>query len=1001
MKKQNRDQKRKQFKYGINKNKKKKLVDPDALNDKGDNKTLRELAGLGAVLGAGAAGMAFMPNNTVHAAEQTAADQNSAVVGSVSANKIQNEGSVAQEQNNSKTQLDKTVNSEDKESSSTTSDVKSESTDSVLSSENKSTHKSKLTDSVSSVNDNSKSIASTSSVSNNSKSIASISSVNSNSNNNSASAVSTRLSNISDSIISNNSNKSLSSLKANNENLSSLSYRTLKNFDLKALLTEAIATKPVESQTMKTHDQDVSNKLTNVDTTLSYFTYNDQSQTNEIKSGQTPTIHPEMSEGLHTNISFTVPKDVGAGDFFDISWSDNMNLYGTHDPNDSSYDTGIQITDPEGKVIAKEDKSNSSITENKARLVFTDYVNTHNNVSGNINFNLFIDPKNVPNDSTETLKVGIGNQQISRKVDVQYTAIKRGTVSISNRYYYDLANGEAFITKTNFTDHKVTSVVYVNPLGYDLRNGVSVDIQNLEDSDINFMPGQGGGKGPLQYKVYRINDDAEPNQSFYIDPSPSQVTDVTDSTSWNSDNQSLTINMPTDEPSNSRYIITYTTTYNSNTQTQQGKYEVPLKTRTTISTTTNYGADNSFYWDNLNTYHPGSESGSGTPAQSASASASRASYSASESASQASHSASESASQASHSASESASQASHSASVSASQASHSASVSASRASHSASVSSSQSNSESVSSSQSNSESVSASQSNSESVSASQSNSESVSASQSNSESVSSSQSNSESVSASQSSSESVSSSQSSSESVSSSQSNSESVSSSQSGSESVSSSQSNSESVSSSQSNSESVSSSQSNSESVSASQSGSESVSSSQSGSESVSASQSGSESVSASRASHSASVSASQSSSESVSSSQSSSESVSASQSNSESVSASQSNSESVSASQSGSESVSASQSGSESVSASQSSSESVSSSQSNSESVSASQSGSESVSASQSGSESVSASQSNSESVSASQSGSESVSASQSNSESVSASQKIGRASCRERV
>ena len=886
MKKQNRDQKRKQFKYEINKNKKKKLVDPDALNDKGDNKTLRELAGLGAVLGAGAAGMAFMPNNTVHAAEQTAADQKSAVVGSVSANEIPNEGSVAQEQNNSKTQLDKTVNSEDKESSSTTSDVKSESTDSVLSSENKSNHKSKLTDSVSSVNDNSKSIASTSSVSNNSKSIASISSVNSNSNNNSASAVSTRLSNISDSIISNNSNKSLSSLKAK--------YRTLKNFDLKALSTKAIATKSVESQTIKTHDQDVSNKLTNVDTTLSY---NDQSQTNEIKSGLAPTIHPEMSEGLHTNISFTVPKDVGAGDFFDISWSKNMNLYGTHDPDDSSYDTGIQITDQEGNVIAKEDKSNSPITGNKIRLVFTDYVNTHNNVSGNINFPLFIDPKNVPNDSTETLQVGIGNQQISRKVDVQYTAIKRGTVSISNRYYYDLANGEAFITKTNFTDHKVTSVVYVNPLGYDLRNGVSVDIQNLEDSDINFMPGQGGGDGPLQYTVYRIKDDAEPNQSFYIDHS--QVTNVTDSTSWTSDNQSLTINMPTDEPSNSRYIITYTTTYNSNTQTQQGKYEVPLKTRTTISTTTDDGVDNSFYWDNLNTYHPGSASGSGTPAQSASASASRASYSASESASQASHSASVSASQASHSASESASQASHSASVSASQASHSASVS-----------SSQSNSESVSASQSGSESVSASQSGSESVSASQSGSESVSASQSNSESVSSSQSNSESVSTS----ESVSSSQSGSESVS----TSESVSSSQSNSESVSSSQSGSESVS----TSESVSSSQSNSESVSSSQSGSESVSTS----ESVSSSQSGSESVSTS---------------ESVSSSQSGSESVSTS----ESVSSSQSGSESVSST----ESVSSSQSGSESVS----STESVSSSQSGSESVSS----TESVSSSQSGSNSQS--------------------------------------------
>src|SRR5699024_8513930 len=445
------------------------------------------------------------------------------------------------------------------------------------------------------------------------------------------------------SIISNNSNESLSSLKANNENSSSLSYRTPKNSNFKVLLA---TNSSVERQTIKTHDQDVSNKLTNVDTTLSYFNYNDQSQTTEIKSGQTPTIHPEMSEGLYTNISFTVPKDVGAGDFFDISWSNNMNLYGTHDPNDSSYDTGIQITDQEGNVIAKEDKSN--ITGNKARLVFTDYVNTHNNVSGNVNFHLFIDPKNVPNDSsTETLNVGIGNQQISRAVKVQYTAIDPDTVSNGRT-----ANGEAFITKTNFTDHTITSVVYVNPLGYNYPSvGVNplvypypvwVDIQNLENSDINSMAGQGGGKGQLQYEVYRINDDAEPNQSFYIDPS--QVTDVTNSTSWASNNNKLTINMPTDEPSNSRYIITYTTKYNSNTQTQQGEYEVPIKTRTTINLNIGNGYINDyFYWDNDNTYHMGSESGSGTPAQSASASAS---HSASVSASQ-SHSASVSANQAS------------------------------------------------------------------------------------------------------------------------------------------------------------------------------------------------------------------------------------------------------------------------------------------------------------------------------------------------------------------
>src|SRR5699024_4575236 len=92
-------------------------------------------------------------------------------------------------------------------------------------------------------------------------------------------------------------------------------------------------------------------------------------------------------------------------------------------------------------------------------------LNTHNNVSGNVNFHLFIDPKNVPNDSsTETLNVGIGNQQISRKVNVQYTAINPSTVS-----NVGTANGEAFITQTNFTDHKVTSVVYVNTLDYNYK----------------------------------------------------------------------------------------------------------------------------------------------------------------------------------------------------------------------------------------------------------------------------------------------------------------------------------------------------------------------------------------------------------------------------------------------------------------------------------------------------------------------------------------------------
>ena len=140
MRKQSRDQKKKQFKYETDKSKGKKFVDPDALKDNGDNKTLRELAGLGAVLGA--AGMAFMPNNTVHAAEQTA-DQKSAVVGSTVKSETNTATSEVKEEDQnsentsattsksdqptqSETKSDATSNSENATSESTNSETKSQ-----------------------------------------------------------------------------------------------------------------------------------------------------------------------------------------------------------------------------------------------------------------------------------------------------------------------------------------------------------------------------------------------------------------------------------------------------------------------------------------------------------------------------------------------------------------------------------------------------------------------------------------------------------------------------------------------------------------------------------------------------------------------------------------------------------------------------------------------------------------------------------------------------------
>ncbi|WP_255054526.1 Ig-like domain-containing protein, partial [Pediococcus acidilactici] len=335
--------------------------------------------------------------------------------------------------------------------------------------------------------------------------------------------------------------------------------------------------------------QNVSDQLTNV---TSDFKQSQQSGSyTPVENGN--AIYPEASGGLQGNYSFDVPDTVKSGDYFNITISNNLNIYGTRNPSDVRQLPDIK--DKNGEIIAKYDLSND-VTGHSFRYNFTDYVDNHNDVLAKISIPLFIDPKVVPNDSEkENITTGIGNKETTNTIKVQYKKFK----DVVNYNWPDptaAANGEAFITAIDHNNKEMTSVIYANPTG-NIMQSPWVKVENVNNSNVNY------NNRDTRVTVYQLKSGYNPTQSFYIDPD--SVIDITGQVPIDFEDNKMYIQFPTDYgPNLNKYIIKYTTTYDDSSTDK-------IYTRTT-----NYAGDNPnnyVYWDNFDVTYDPSLSGGGTP----------------------------------------------------------------------------------------------------------------------------------------------------------------------------------------------------------------------------------------------------------------------------------------------------------------------------------------------------------------------------------------------------
>lgn len=308
-------------------------------------------------------------------------------------------------------------------------------------------------------------------------------------------------------------------------------------------------------------------------------------------------VEPENGDILRANYSFKLPNDsVKSGDGFKIHFSDNLNLYGTTDPNfmnNHAHEEGRSIPDlmdQDGDIIAT---TSNKVTDRDILYTFTSNIDGKEDISASLSIPVFIDPKNVPNDSQQELETNIGSKTYSKDVNVKYCTFNNDIQSENSNL-----NGEAFIDKVNLDNNTFRHTIYINPLGKSIGDE-TVTISNCPktDSEVNY------NNHDTKIKIYELNNqNSFPTQSMYFDPDTAK--DVTDALAGNMHfyGNKLYLELPGNDPYDSgkyndkKYVVQYTTTF---------KPEKDIQTSVLFGTTYyKYGDPqawtDSYYWDNAN-----------------------------------------------------------------------------------------------------------------------------------------------------------------------------------------------------------------------------------------------------------------------------------------------------------------------------------------------------------------------------------------------------------------
>ena len=311
-------------------------------------------------------------------------------------------------------------------------------------------------------------------------------------------------------------------------------------------------------------------------------------------------VEPENGDILRANYSFKLPNDsVKSGDGFKIHFSDNLDLYGTTDPNfmnNHAHEEGRSIPDlmdQDGDIIAT---TSNKVTDRDILYTFTSNIDGKEDISASLSIPVFIDPKNVPNDSQQELETNIGSKTYSKDVNVKYRTFNNDIQSENSNL-----NGEAFIDKVNLDNNTFRHTIYINPLGKNIGDE-TVTISNCPktDSEVNY------NNHDTKIKIYELNNqNSFPTQSMYFDPDTAK--DVTDALAGNMHfyGNKLYLELPGNDPYDSdkyndkKHVVQYTINF---------KPEKDIQTRVLFGTTYyKYGDPqawtDSYYWDNANSLY--------------------------------------------------------------------------------------------------------------------------------------------------------------------------------------------------------------------------------------------------------------------------------------------------------------------------------------------------------------------------------------------------------------
>lgn len=195
----------------------------------------------------------------------------------------------------------------------------------------------------------------------------------------------------------------------------------------------------------------------------SYFSLNPFKQSTLTSTTNSETVvYPNVQEGLFAKLNFSINKKVKPGDYFVMTFSDNVDLDGLSTIDDSEFD----IYGPMGRIAIAKVRKNRHVID----YTFTEAVDYYNDLRElTINSQMFVNRKLVPY-NTDNLEVKIQIEDPNGEIGngAEFT----DTINVN----YDNATGDGYINaKENVKTYQLKlgtssekprnfkNVIYVNP----------------------------------------------------------------------------------------------------------------------------------------------------------------------------------------------------------------------------------------------------------------------------------------------------------------------------------------------------------------------------------------------------------------------------------------------------------------------------------------------------------------------------------------------------------